>query len=197
VTASDVELVRSAWDAFRVATSAAATAVLAPDARCYGANDPGNEGGCHSRNEALAFIERAAVPDAGGAGRAAVCLAARRRHRREPALLPRCPRLRGAGQRRYKGSFEPTERAERPIDEHVRIGHVHRRTAGIDRVRAFYVGILGFDVVFEARDVPAWGTTGDILSCPLAATTTSASAPGCLETAARRSMGARVCTTWR
>jgi catechol 2,3-dioxygenase len=62
-----------------------------------------------------------------------------------------------------QGSFEPTQRAERPIDEQVRIGHVHLRTADIDRVRAFYVDILGFDVVFEARDVPGWGTTGDIL----------------------------------
>jgi catechol 2,3-dioxygenase len=40
---------------------------------------------------------------------------------------------------------------------------VHLRTADIDRVRAFYVDILGFDVVFEARDVPGWGTTGDTL----------------------------------
>jgi catechol 2,3-dioxygenase len=62
-----------------------------------------------------------------------------------------------------QGPFEPTQRAERPIDEHVRIGHVHLRTADIDRVRAFYVDILGFDVVFEAREVPGWGTTGDIL----------------------------------
>ena len=46
---------------------------------------------------------------------------------------------------------------------HVRIGHVHLRTADIDRVREFYVGILGFDVVAEERDVPGWGTTGDIL----------------------------------
>jgi catechol 2,3-dioxygenase len=30
-------------------------------------------------------------------------------------------------------------------------------------VRAFYVGILGFDVVHEARDRPGWGTTGDLL----------------------------------
>jgi catechol 2,3-dioxygenase len=30
-------------------------------------------------------------------------------------------------------------------------------------VRDFYVGVMGFDVVFEARDVPGWGTTGDIL----------------------------------
>jgi catechol-2,3-dioxygenase len=30
-------------------------------------------------------------------------------------------------------------------------------------VRDFYVGVLGFDVVMEARDVPGWGTTGDVL----------------------------------
>src|SRR3954462_12199753 len=49
------------------------------------------------------------------------------------------------------------------IDPGVRIGHVHLRTADIDRVRAFYVDVLGFDVVAEAPDVPGWGTTGDIL----------------------------------
>ncbi len=43
------------------------------------------------------------------------------------------------------------------------IGHVHLRTADIDRVREFYVGVLGFEVVAEARDVPGWGTTGDML----------------------------------
>ncbi len=43
------------------------------------------------------------------------------------------------------------------------IGHVHLRTADIDRVRAFYVDLLGFDVTAEARDVPGWGTTGDLL----------------------------------
>ena len=58
MTASDVELVRSAWEAFARGDLAAATAVLAPDVRWYGADDPGNEGGCHSRDEALAFIER-------------------------------------------------------------------------------------------------------------------------------------------
>ena len=62
-----------------------------------------------------------------------------------------------------QGSIEPFERAPRPLDPGVRIGHVHLRTADIDRVRDFYVGVLGFDVVFEARDVPGWGTTGDIL----------------------------------
>jgi catechol 2,3-dioxygenase len=49
------------------------------------------------------------------------------------------------------------------IDPGVHIGHVHLRTADIGRVRAFYVDVLGFDVVAEARDVPGWGTTGDIL----------------------------------
>jgi catechol 2,3-dioxygenase len=62
-----------------------------------------------------------------------------------------------------QGPIEPIARAERPIDPEVRIGHVHLRTADIDRVRDFYVGILGFDVVHEARGVPGWGTTGDIL----------------------------------
>jgi catechol 2,3-dioxygenase len=40
---------------------------------------------------------------------------------------------------------------------------VHLRTADIDRVRAFYVDLLGFDVIHEERDVPGWGTTGDVL----------------------------------
>src|SRR4051794_4978333 len=62
-----------------------------------------------------------------------------------------------------QGPVEPALRAGRPIDENVRIGHVHLRTADVDRIRAFYVDVLGFDVVFEARDVPGWGTTGDIL----------------------------------
>jgi catechol 2,3-dioxygenase len=62
-----------------------------------------------------------------------------------------------------QGPVEPAQAAERPIDPELRIGHVHLRTADIGRVRAFYVDILGFDVVFEAREVPGWGTTGDIL----------------------------------
>ena len=64
---------------------------------------------------------------------------------------------------RPQGPVEPVARAPRPIDPRVTIGHVHLRTADIDRVRAFYVGILGWDVVAEARDVPGWGTTGDLL----------------------------------
>ena len=62
-----------------------------------------------------------------------------------------------------QGTIVPRDRAPRPIDPGVTIGHVHLRTADIDRVRAFYVDVLGFDVVIEARDVPGWGTTGDIL----------------------------------
>ena len=57
----------------------------------------------------------------------------------------------------------PRVAAPDPVDAGVRLGHVHLRTADIERVRDFYVGILGFDVVFEARDVPGWGTTGDNL----------------------------------
>jgi catechol 2,3-dioxygenase len=62
-----------------------------------------------------------------------------------------------------QGPIQPTLKAPQPIDPHLRIGHVHLRTADIDRIREFYVGQLGFDVVYEARDVPGWGTTGDLL----------------------------------
>jgi catechol 2,3-dioxygenase len=62
-----------------------------------------------------------------------------------------------------QGVARPTQPAAQPIEPGVRIGHVHLRTADIDRVRDFYVGVLGFDVVAEAREVPGWGTTGDIL----------------------------------
>ena len=64
---------------------------------------------------------------------------------------------------RPQGPVRPTASSPRPIDPGVTIGHVHLRTADIDRVRAFYVDLLGFDVVAEARDVPGWGTTGDLL----------------------------------
>jgi catechol 2,3-dioxygenase len=62
-----------------------------------------------------------------------------------------------------QGSIVPWQRAPKPIEPGVTIGHVHLRTSDIDRVRAFYVDLMGFDVVMEARDVPGWGTTGDIL----------------------------------
>ena len=62
-----------------------------------------------------------------------------------------------------QGSITPIATAPDPIDPGVRIGHVHLRCADIDRVRAFYVDILGFEVVAEARGVPGWGTVGDVL----------------------------------
>src|SRR5258708_18460616 len=39
------------------------------------------------------------------------------------------------------------ERSARPIAAGVDIGHVHLKTADIDRIHHFYVEILGFDVV--------------------------------------------------
>ena len=62
-----------------------------------------------------------------------------------------------------QGPIVPMERALRPIEPGVTIGHVHLRTSDIDRIRKFYVDLMGFDVVMEARDVPGWGGTGDIL----------------------------------
>jgi catechol 2,3-dioxygenase len=62
-----------------------------------------------------------------------------------------------------QGNITPVHRAPDPIDPGVRIGHTHLRTSDIDRIRAFYVDVLGFDVIAEARGVPGWGTTGDIL----------------------------------
>ena len=46
----------------------------------------------------------------------------------------------------------PRERSARPIAAGVDIGHVHLKTADIDRVQRFYVDLLGFDVVFRRPD---------------------------------------------
>ena len=54
-------------------------------------------------------------------------------------------RVRGCAMSGPQGPVEPMVRAERPIDPNLRIGHVHLRTADIDRVREFYAGIMGFD----------------------------------------------------
>src|SRR5713226_9403880 len=43
----------------------------------------------------------------------------------------------------------PRERAPKPVAAGTRIGHVHLKTADIQRVYDFYVGILGFDVIFR------------------------------------------------
>src|SRR5438128_11795098 len=44
----------------------------------------------------------------------------------------------------------PVERAPRPIEAGVDIGHVHLRAGDLGKIKDFYVGILGFDVVVEA-----------------------------------------------
>src|SRR6202046_28035 len=62
-----------------------------------------------------------------------------------------------------QGNIAPIQAAPNPIDPGVRIGHVHLRTADIDRVRVLYFDVLVFDFVAEALDVPGWGTTGDVL----------------------------------
>jgi catechol 2,3-dioxygenase len=46
----------------------------------------------------------------------------------------------------------PLERAPRPIAPGVDIGHVHLKTADIQRVHDFYVGVLGFDVIVRMPD---------------------------------------------
>jgi hypothetical protein len=40
-----------------------------------------------------------------------------------------------------QGNVSPIQAAPNPIDPGVRIGHVHLRTADIDRVRDFYVSV--------------------------------------------------------
>ncbi len=60
---------------------------------------------------------------------------------------------RPAGVTDLQGSIVPTERAARPIEPGVDIGHVHLRAADLEKVRAFYVDILGFDVVLHTPDM--------------------------------------------
>ena len=57
-----------------------------------------------------------------------------------------------AGNPGLEAGIKPRERASQPIDAGVDIGHVHLRAADLDRMRAFYVDILGFDVVFHSPD---------------------------------------------
>ncbi|TMF35139.1 MAG: glyoxalase [Chloroflexi bacterium] len=58
-------------------------------------------------------------------------------------------RRRVSSQTKTPTGVGPLERSERPIDPAVNIGHVHLKTADIDRVHHFYVDILGFDVVWR------------------------------------------------
>ena len=59
MAASDVELLRRAWEAFARGDLDGATEVLDPAVRWYGAEDHDAEGACHNRDDALAFIQRA------------------------------------------------------------------------------------------------------------------------------------------
>jgi len=59
MAASDIELLRHAWEAFARGDLNAATDVLDPHVRWYGAGDPDAEGACRNRDDALAFIQRA------------------------------------------------------------------------------------------------------------------------------------------
>src|SRR6266567_6169860 len=52
----------------------------------------------------------------------------------------------------FETGVVPRERAPLSVAPGTRIGHVHLKTADIDRVHDFYVGILGFDVVVRMRD---------------------------------------------
>jgi catechol 2,3-dioxygenase len=54
--------------------------------------------------------------------------------------------------RQWAGPVVPRQRSSEPIDSGVDIGHVHLKTADIERVRAFYVDVLGFDLVLDRGD---------------------------------------------
>lgn len=47
----------------------------------------------------------------------------------------------------YNGKLQPIEKNPNPIDPRVDIGHVHLKTASLQRIHDFYVDILGFDVI--------------------------------------------------
>ncbi len=66
-------------------------------------------------------------------------------------------------------------KSSRPIDPGVTIGHLHLCIADIDRVRAFYVDVLGFDVTAGRARRPGLGDDG-FTSCssPPAGTTITA-----------------------
>ena len=57
-----------------------------------------------------------------------------------------------AGNRGLEQGIVPRERSANPIAAGVDIGHVHLKAADLDKIRAFYVDLLGFDVVFHAPD---------------------------------------------
>jgi catechol 2,3-dioxygenase len=54
----------------------------------------------------------------------------------------------------------PREKAPRPAAAGINIGHVHLKTADLDRIHHFYVDILGFDVVTRLPDALFLSTGG-------------------------------------
>ena len=50
------------------------------------------------------------------------------------------------------GPITAAEPNPRPLDAGVEIGHVHMKAADLGRIRDFYVGVLGFDVVVDMPD---------------------------------------------
>jgi catechol 2,3-dioxygenase len=50
--------------------------------------------------------------------------------------------------------------AAKPMDARVRIGHVHLKVADLDRSLAFYVGVLGFELVARMGDRAAFVSAG-------------------------------------
>ena len=58
-----------------------------------------------------------------------------------------------AGNPGVEAGIKPVERAPKPIDAGVDIGHVHMRASDLQRIKDFYVGILGFDVMIEAPTI--------------------------------------------
>src|SRR5260370_23240927 len=55
-------------------------------------------------------------------------------------------------QTQQENGVAPREPAPKPVVPGTRIGHVHLKTADIQRVHDFYVGILGFDVIVRMPD---------------------------------------------
>jgi catechol 2,3-dioxygenase len=51
------------------------------------------------------------------------------------------------------------------VDPRVDIGHVHLRVADVDRARAFYSDVIGFDVVLDIRGMfnKNWSSSGDAI----------------------------------
>ena len=59
-----------------------------------------------------------------------------------------------------EAGIKPVERAPRPIDAGADIGHVHMRAGDLQKIKDFYVGVLGFDVMIEGPTMLFLGAGG-------------------------------------